>query len=308
VETDLPDLSDTTFIEAAEAQAEALPDTLPTSPTEALPDILAREGIPHHDPRFHDYYEEAQLALEDGSPGDAIDALRMAVFDTPDSAVTWLLLGQTYGQVGRTRQGLDCVEEALRHDRYLPEAHRFMAQHWLRRGEPARARPHSEELARVLPNDSSAAALLGRTYMGLSMWSESIASARRSISLSPQEIGPYNTVGFSALQLGRNELAVQYLEAATELEGLAPYMLNNLGLAYERTERNTDALQAFGDAVALDPGYSIGRANRDRVRVVVDQEVADEVARILSARARQAGAGRTASATGSDFPNDEATP
>jgi Flp pilus assembly protein TadD len=115
-------------------------------------------------------------------------------------------------------------------------------------------------------------------------------------------------VGFSALQLGRNELAVQYLEAATELEGLAPYMLNNLGLAYERTERNTDALQAFGDAVALDPGYSIGRANRDRVRVVVDQEVADEVARILSARARQAGAGRTASATGSDFPNDEATP
>jgi len=118
------------------------------------------------------------------------------------------------------------------------------------------------------------------------MWHEAIDQSRRTISRDPQRIDAYNALGFSALQVGRNELAVQYLEAATELDGLEPYMLNNLGLAYERLDRHVDALQAFGDAVAMSPAYSTGRANRDRVREIVDRQVADEVARILAARAR----------------------
>jgi hypothetical protein len=46
-----------------------------------------------------------------------------------------------------------------------------------------------------------------------------------------------------------------------------------------------DALQSFADAVSLDPSYTVARGNRDRIRVVVDREVADEVARILAERA-----------------------
>lgn len=277
----LPMTLDEDRIDREEAVAEAAPAVAATRS-----DLLQREGIPHHDPRFHDHYEEALLLLEDDAVGDAVDTLRMAVFDAPDSAVSWLLLGETYAALGRSHQAHACVEEAITHDRDLPGARAFLAAHWLDKGEPERARTHAERLVGLQPESADASHLLARTWMGLEMWNEAIDVCRRTISRDPQYIAAYNGLGFSALQVGRNELAVQYLEAATELPGLEPHMLNNLGVAYERLDRNVDALQAFGDAVAMHPGYSTGRANRDRVRQVVDREVADEVARILAERAQ----------------------
>lgn len=250
--------------------------------------LLAQEGIPHHDPKFRDHYEEAVLMLGEDRAPEAVDALRMAIFDAPDSAVSWLLLGETYARLGRGQQARACVDEALSYDPDLPGARAFLARWWLDRGEPARARRHAERFSRLAPEDPVSSHLLARTYMGLQMWDEAIAACRRTIARDPQFVHAYNNLGFAALQLGRNELALQYLEAATELDGVQPFMLNNLGLAYERLARHTDALQAYADAVTMDPSYTTAVANRDRMRVVVDREVADEVARILAGHARSA--------------------
>lgn len=266
-------------IDDEEAFAEAMPPT-PAST------ILGREGIPHHDPRYHDHFEEALILLEEDSPSDAIDALRMAVFDAPDSAPTWILLAETYTALGRSRQALECATEALRIDRDLPSGRAWMARHFLDLGEPESARGHAERYVRLRPEDPVGSHLLARTYLGLSMWDEAIRQGRRTISRDPTFTPAYNSLGFAALQVGRNELALQYLEAATELDGVEDYMLNNLGIAYERLDRHVDALQAFADAVELDPSYTAAVVNRDRVREFVDQQVADEVARILSERSR----------------------
>lgn len=270
-------------MDAEEALAEATPAVQPSLPGSPL---LQREAIPHHDPRFHDHYNEAVLLLEEGAAADAVDALRMALFDAPDSAPAWLLLGETYASLGRPGQSMDCVEEALNHDSDLPGAHDFSAAWHLKRGEPDLARPHAERLARLEPEDPRATHMLARTYLGLEMWREAISWSRRTISRDPQQIDAYNAVGFAALQIGRNDLALQYLEAATELDGLRPHMLNNLGIAYERLDRPIDALQVFADAAAMDPAYTAAVVNRDRVRVIVDRRVADEVARILAEQAR----------------------
>ncbi len=270
-------------IDAEEAFAEAMAPIAPT-PTTSL--AFDREAIPHHDPRFHDHFEEAVLALEDGSPADAVDALRLAVFDAPDSAPTWMLLAETYDELDRSRQAFDCASEALSHDRDLPSARAWFARHHLDAGDPEAARPHAERYAKLRPEDPLGSHLLSRAYMGLSMWDEAIRQGRKTISRDPTFVAAYNNLGFSALQVGRNELALQYLEAATELDGVEAYMLNNLGIAYERLDRPTDALQAFADAADLDPSYAPAVVNRDRVREVVDALVADEISRILAERAR----------------------
>ena len=161
-----------------------------------------------------------------------------------------------------------------------------MARHHLDLGDPEAARPHAERYVRLRPEDPVGSHLLSRVYLGLSMWDEAIRQGRRTISRDPTFTQAYNNLGFAALQVGRNELALQYLEAATELDGVQDYMLNNLGIAYERLDRPVDALQAFADAVDLDPSYTAAVVNRDRVREIVDQQVADEVARILSEQSR----------------------
>jgi Flp pilus assembly protein TadD len=107
------------------------------------------------------------------------------------------------------------------------------------------------------------------------------------VAADPGNVHAYNNLGFAALQVGRTGLALQYLEAAMELEGVRPYMLNNLGIAYERTGRNTDALSIYARAVDQDPTYVKARSNRDRVRILVDEQIADEVSRILAEQSRK---------------------
>ncbi len=281
VEVELVDL----HVEPAEASA---PTPLPGDP------LLRREALPHHDPRFHDHYQEAMIHLEEGETGDAVDALRMAIFDAPDSAVAWQALGETYLGLGRRGQAISCVKQALVHDRDLLPAHDLMARHLLREGEPKKARSHAQHLVNFDPESADAHFLQARTYLGLAMWDQAIDASRRSIARDPQAAGPYNALGFAALQLGRNGLALQYLEAVTELPGVKAHMLNNLGIAYERSDRDLDALEAYAQAGRMRPGYTTAVANRDRVRELVDRELADEVARILSERVGEAGSSSAA--------------
>ena len=170
------------------------------------------------------------------------------------------------------------------HEPRHADARRFLARHWLDRGEPAAARPHADKLVSIARDDFRSHYLRSRVFAGLDMWEEAISAGRRAIALNPEFVYAYNNVGFAALQVGRDVLAVQYLEAASELSPIEPYMLNNLGVAYERMDRNGDALAVWARAASLDPSYVKAVANRDRMQVIVDQEVADEVARILAAR------------------------
>ena len=265
--------------------------TEPTPEPEPAPlgepgSVLARESIPHHDPRFHDHYEEALIVAEQGDLAGSIDRLRMALFDAPDSAATWYELGRKYLEAGRRQQAVECIGEAASREPRHEDAQRFLARHFLDRGEPELAQPHVRALARHARDDFRTPYLQSRLYVATSMWDEAIAASRRAIALQPEFIYAYNNLGFAALQRGRNDLAVQYLEAATELTPLEPYMLNNLGIAYERLDRPEDALAAFQEASALDPGYVKAVANRDRVQVLVDERLADSVADFLQRRAQ----------------------
>jgi tetratricopeptide (TPR) repeat protein len=265
-------------------------DPAPEPPTPLSgPPALSREAIPHHDPRFHDHFQEAVILREEGAPGEAVDALRLALFDAPDSAVSWLLLGETYLELGRRAQGVECVEQALDHDRDLVSAHEILAEDRLDRGESKAARRHADRLVELQPESARAHLLQARSFLGLSMWQQAIDASRRSIARDPQQVHAYNALGFGALQIGRDGLALQYLEAATELPGLQAHMVNNLGIAYERRDRDLDALEAYARAAKMRPGYTTAAANRDRVREVVDRQVADDVARILADRISEPG-------------------
>ncbi len=253
------------------------------------PPVLAQEAIAHHDPRFHDHFQEAVILREEGAVGDAIDALRLALFDAPDSAVAWQLLGESYLELGRRAQGIRCIEQALEHDRDLVGAHEILAEDQLDRGEAKAARKHVDRLVALQPESARAHLLQARAFLGLSMWQQAVDASRRAIARDPQQVQAYNALGFAALQVGRDGLALQYLEAATELPGLQAHMVNNLGIAYERAGRDMDALEAFARAATMRPGYTTAAANRDRLREAVDRQVSDEVARILADRVGEQG-------------------
>jgi Flp pilus assembly protein TadD len=120
--------------------------------------------------------------------------------------------------------------------------------------------------------------------MGLAMWSEAIETCKRTIAIDPEFTRAYNNLGFSALQIGQTEVAKTYLSEAAELPGIEAYMLNNLGIALERSGDHGDAARTFAKALELNPAYSRAALNRDRVQRRIDESVAAELARILAER------------------------
>lgn len=272
----------------AEAVAEVIEDHDPAAaehpPCPSHPRCQAGEWLPHNDSEYRDHYSEAVLLLEEGRTDEAIEALRMELFDAPDSAITCLLLGQTYASVGQTQKGIDLVHEAIAFEPDMPDSFAFLAELHLEKGQPAEAMEAAERLVELLPRDPEANHLLARSQMGLAMWSEAITTCKRTIALDSGFTRAYNNLGFSALQIGKNELALQYLEAAAELPDVEAYMLNNLGIAHERSGDKGQALRTWRRALDLRPGYGRAAVNFDRVEQEVDEEIADELARILAER------------------------
>ena len=260
------------------------------TPTDAQDDpmppttLLTSEWFPHNDPEYRDHYGEATRLREEGRYEEAVEALRMELFDAPDSATTWLLLGETYAQLSRKEQALDAVHESLTFDPEFADAWAFIARFHLEEGQPSAAIDAAKQLVAQRPHDADASHLLARSQMGLAMWSEAIETCKRTIAIDPEFTRAYNNLGFSALQIGQTEVAKTYLAEAAELPGIEAYMLNNLGIALERSGDHGDAARTFAKALELNPSYSRAALNRDRVQRRIDESVAADLARILAER------------------------
>ena len=158
------------------------------------------------------------MLQEEGSHGDAIDALRLALFDAPGSAVVWMRLATSYDAGGRGTRAEECAGQALRRDGRLVDAHRFLARRMLDRDDPEAARPHAEKLAALAPDDAEAAHLLGRTYVALSMWRpmECHAVARELEAWCSEPSGPIGTPENALRMRAALERALRLLRAHTE--------------------------------------------------------------------------------------------
>lgn len=80
-------------------------------------------------------------------------------------------------------------------------------------------------------------------------------------------------LGYDALVAGENEIALQQLEAAQNVDVNDPARLINLGQVYARMGRTGDAARMFMTAMQSDRNFDLVLANGDVVnsRVAADQ-------------------------------------
>ena len=108
------------------------------------------------------------------------------------------------------------------------------------------------------------------------MWKEAIESFQKAVKIKPDHTYANNNLGFVALQIGKNELAVQALEKATDQEGAPAFMFNSLGLAYERIQKPVSAMTAFYKAIEANPKLVKAIVNRDRVTAALNETQREE--------------------------------
>lgn len=233
------------------------------------PSLLEEEAL-RTDADDIDWGERGRALLLDDQPGEAIIAFRRALFADPSASV-WRSLGESYARAGHRERAASCFEEALRLEPQSSDARTALVGLYAH-VDDERARRHAEQVVRQRPADAVAHRQLGTAYLRLSMWAEAIASLERCLTLGGGSPHVHNLIGYSALQLGHDDIALAHLEAILELSPQRAYMLNNLGLAYERVGRAVDAFAAYLRALELRPGAMRATVNRDRVAAMLSEQ------------------------------------
>ena len=79
-------------------------------------------------------------------------------------------------------------------------------------------------------------------------------------------------------------MAVFAFEVATSQPKVKPFMLNSLGLAYERLGEPFNAMAAYDKALDVRPGYVKAIVNRDRLDGTMTEAQRDEYAAMIAVR------------------------
>lgn len=227
-------------------------------------------------PSDTDWAEQGADFFEANNFEQAIVAFRNALVQSPDSPSVWGSLGQAYMQSGERERGIECLEEALS---ITPSNGNFQAsliRGQLKEKNVDQALSQAQTLATLEPEKFRSHFLLGRSYSVNRMWKEAIGSFQKALEIKPDHTFANNNLGYVALQIGENELAVEALEKATDQSDAPVFMYNSLGLAYERINKPVSAMTAFHRALEGNPKFVKAIVNRDRLTASLTPEQQEE--------------------------------
>ena len=212
-----------------------------------------------------DWVSEGKRHMESGSFEQAIVAFRGAVTTKPDNSAAWGNLGLSYIQTGERVRGIECLEESLSlsPDNTSFQASLIRAQ--IKEKNFDLALEQAQTLANLEPEKFRTHFLLGRAYSVNKMWKEAVGSFQKAIRIEPNHRFANNNLGYVALQIGENDVAVKALEQATDQENAPAFMFNSLGLAYERINKPVSAMTAFHKALEDNPRFVKAIVNRNRL-------------------------------------------
>lgn len=109
---------------------------------------------------------------------------------------------------------------------------------------------------------------LGWTYSFMGQLNEAIEECQRAISLDPDFGNPYNDIGAYLIELNQLDEAIPWFEKAMQARRYEspafPHM--NLGRVYERKGEWDQAIEAYKQAVTLNPEYTA--AKRAMMRLI----------------------------------------
>jgi choline-sulfatase len=162
-------------------------------------------------------YEELKRALtlrQSGRDEEAVAAFRKLLVDNPGMIDAWETLGYTLIRLGRTREGVEAVDRALRLDPLRTTAHLALAKVYALEGREEAARKHAELASGQDPAQGNET--LAQIMMDRGDLPRAVQYARRSVAADPQRIMSRFVLGVAAQRAGRYEEALREFEQAEE--------------------------------------------------------------------------------------------
>jgi tetratricopeptide (TPR) repeat protein len=189
----------------------------------------------------------------------------MLVRRAPDDAQHQRLLGSSYADVGRNAEAIVHLEQALRLDPRLAEAHNDLGGVLLAEGRPRDALAHFQQASRLAPNDEHLHFNVARVLQAVGRPADAIREFERALQLNPEFAEAHDGLGVVLFAERRLAEAIAHFKRAVALRPDSPDVQNDLGGALAQAGRYDEALRHVRRALELRPRFPAAQENLERL-------------------------------------------
>jgi arylsulfatase A-like enzyme/Flp pilus assembly protein TadD len=220
--------------------------------------------------------DEASDRFREGRTEEALALLREILQKQPRSSFAHQKLAYSLHQLGRTREAVQVLEEAVSRGVTDLSLLALLGSYLLEISELPKALGILEGLAADHPEFAEAHNYLGVAYARLGRGDEAQREFARVLELDPSSASALNNLGSLALGRGDDATAIRHLERALTLDPDSASASNGLGVARARSGDMDGAIAAWKRAIDLSPTQfdamlNLARAleSRDRAEAIL---------------------------------------
>jgi Flp pilus assembly protein TadD len=203
-----------------------------------------------------DYLERGRALLEEGRLNEAIAELSRAASLDPKLSQAHSLLAVAYDRKGLHDRAEDSYRRAIGADDRDPQALNNLGYSLYLNGNYRAAVDKLKKAARLAPSDSRILNNLALAQVRLGKYDD----AYRNFARAEGEFNGHSNLAALLIRSGREEKAVEHLEAARKLQPESPNVLRQLAEVYERTGRGEKAADARQTLAAIDARQTVAAA------------------------------------------------
>jgi tetratricopeptide (TPR) repeat protein len=185
--------------------------------------------------------------------------------DAAQEAAVLFDRGQDAHQKGNLNSAVRLYTDAIEKDPNLFQAYYQRAVALLGLERSGEAESDFKKVIQLQPDFARAHRGLGRVLLDRGLTQEAKEEFEHAIDLDAKIEGVRTYYASALIKLGLPDRAIEQLKTAIQKGEASPLAYALLGLAEERTGKQTEALSDYSQALAVDPGEIIAREGRARI-------------------------------------------
>jgi len=206
------------------------------------------------------------VAAADGMRNEeAVEQFDRALALDPQFAMAHARIGYAYAVTGHSPDlAKPHLAKALALGDHLSERERLYVLAWqsIADRDYARATDYFRLIVSRYPMDIEAYARLGRLLIGDEQLNEAITVAQRGLAADPDAAELHNVIGIAYSYQGRHAEAIAHHQRYVAALPAQPNAHDSLGLSYQWAGEYDHALQAYDEALRLNPRFELAIVHR----------------------------------------------
>ncbi len=206
------------------------------------------------------YARKGDQTLESNKPETSFYYFEEAIKANPNNSAAHAGIGEAYDAIGSNDKALAAYEKAIGLDSTLTELYAPLGILYFQKGEIGKAEEYLIRIRAVRPDDPETEFFYGLILTKQNRNDEAIGAFRRSIAGNPTAEA-YLYLGEAYDRTDRDKEAIAQYQEAVKLNPRYAEAYYDLGVAYYNRERYPDAVAAYQEALRIKNDYADAHAN-----------------------------------------------